>query len=317
MTLLRDVPVFGLLHLAQVATRHANLTNTGDQAVDTYLRCAVLCSHSIRRHGGSYTLITNEPERLRGRLAAFGVSDVDVVGQCFAWDVPHHLPFHSAHYKLELMEAFGRGEHGPAAALLDLDAVQVRPFDLLTIPATGLVCYDVTAHAGADWALREELEEVAGRKLEAPRWWGGEFIAGSAESFAKLAKIVRDCWPRYLATTRKLHHYSDEMVLAPALNILAAQGFPLIDAGKAGGIVRWWTARTAFAQPRLGDLADRSILHLPADKPFLAAASGQPFDAPAFMRAYRRHARTKLAWRRAANAIDTLRGGAVRHVARV
>lgn len=107
------------------------------------------------------------------------------------------------------------------------------------------------------------------------------------------------------------------MVLAPALNILAAEGFPLIDGGQAGGIVRWWTARTAFRQPRLTDLADRSILHLPADKPFLAAASGQPFDAPAFMNAYRRHARTKLAWRRAANAIDTLRGRPGGQVARL
>lgn len=317
VTQLRDAPVFGILHFGDDSAVHANLKSVGDEASEVYLRCAVLCGRSIAEHGGRYTLITNDAARARRQLGTLGVADLEVVEHRFEWDFPEFLTFPSAHRGLEVIASIGRGDYGSAAVLLDIDTVQLRPFDMPPLPAHGLTCYDVSHHRAMDARARSDVETIAGRSLREVRWWGGEFFAGSAASFARLTRVIVDCWPRYLEVARERGYSGEELILSPALSLLAEEGFPLAEAGRPGGIARWWTARTEFRQPRLSELADRSILHLPADKPFLAAASGRPFDAPAFIKAYRRHARAKLAWRRAANAIDALRGRPARHVARL
>ncbi len=313
-----DIPAFGLLHVADDVQHPVNLDRSVSSPIDIYLRCAALCARSFGAQGIAFTLITNAPDTLRARAVQLGLPDLAIAGQVFHWAIPAGLRFHSAHYKLELIEAIGRGLFGPAALLVDIDTVLLQPFALPPLPRDGMLAYDIghEIFVHADWPVRHDLEAVAGRSLAAPRWWGGEFLAGTSEGFARLATTVSRYWDSYLERTEDLHHIGDEMLVSVALNLLVEDGFAVLDAGRPGGILRWWSARTTFSQPRLRDVADRSLWHLPADKPFLAGQLDYPFEPTKFRKAYRAHIARKGFWRQVYTMIDRLRGKPAKFIAR-
>lgn len=315
---LNDVPAFGILHVADDVQHPVNLDRSVRSPMDTYLQCAALCARSFAAQGTTFTLVTNAPGALRVRAGQLGLFDLAILGHDFRWRIPAGIRFHSAHYKLELIEVIGRGEFGPVALLVDIDTVLLRPFALPPLPRHGMLAYDIghEIFVHANWPVADDMEAVAGRSLATPRWWGGEFLAGSSESFARLAATIAQHWDRYLGLVDRLHHVGDEMLISVALNILAEDGFPVLEAGRQGGILRWWSARTTFLQPRLRDVADRSLWHLPADKPFLADQLRKPFSPTHFRAEYRRHIARKGLWRQVYTLLDRLRGRPAKLIAR-
>ena len=274
---------YGLLYVGERSERHANLR--GADPLDVYLRCAALCQASANASAYDYELVTNEPGLLGARASTLGL-DLAILGTTFEWPVPLGIPFRSAHFKLELIEQFGTGGYGSKTALLDLDAVITKP--LGEVPE-GLMAYDISDQVlpayGQD-VVRVDLSRVRGEPVS-PRWFGGEFLAGSPSQFAELSLRVRSCWARYVAAIGELHHVGDEMLLSAAL-----AGQPVASATPF--IARWWSARTLTLFDRFADVQDRAILHLPADKEFLAAYPVEGFSGPSFVSAYRAHARRKV-----------------------
>jgi len=156
------------------------------------------------------------------------------------------------------------------------------------------------------------LERVSGSQFLEFRWFGGEFLCGHAESFQRLAKSIFRLWPKYIQHINELHHVGDEMLLAAALS---DTNLVVRDAGQLGIVARWWTARTNFRQLPFKAVVGRSILHLPADKRFLAASACAPFYPPTFLRRFRRVARGKLFRRRLVNVAEQLLGRKGKYVA--
>ena len=313
-----EIPAFGLLHVADDVQHPVNLDRSVGSPIDVYLRCAALCARSFAAQGMAFTLVTNAPDTLRVRAEQLGLTELTITGHAFRWVIPTGLRFYSAHYKLELIEKIGQGRFGPAALLVDIDTVLLKPFALPALPRDGVVAYDIgdEIFVHADWPVHRDLEAVAGRPLAAPRWWGGEFLAGTSAGFARLAATVSDRWQPYLAQAGNLHHVGDEMLVSAALNILAQDKFTIVDAGRPGGVLRWWSARTTFPQSRLRDVANRSLWHLPADKPFLAGRASRPFVAERFVADYRRTMAQKGLARQIYTLFDGLRGRPAKLIAR-
>jgi hypothetical protein len=315
-----SIAFFGLLHVAAEPTTHVNLAASSSDPIDIYLRCAGLCSASVAAQGSVFALITNAATVVEERCARLGIRNLSIVSHPFGWFVPHGIAFYSAHFKLELIEAFATGQYGDQIALIDIDTVLHQPFCLPDFPAGCLFCYDISdqifAAYGSETVIRD-LASVAGRTLSAPRWFGGEFICGDARSFAALAPHIAECWPRYKRDIAVLHHCGDEMVTSAALNMALASGQRVIDLGRQGGVARWWTSRTRSRQQSFNEISNRSLLHLPGDKQFLATYPTAKFDGTAFVRSYRRYARKKLFARRAYNLLGALAGREMRHVARL
>ena len=109
---------------------HANLKAKAGDPLDVYLLCAALCAASLASSGGTFSLVTNNASRLRAKCAALGIAKLEIIEFQFVWEVPEGIPFYSAHFKLELIEALGTGRFGESAALVDVDTVLWRPFDL-------------------------------------------------------------------------------------------------------------------------------------------------------------------------------------------
>ena len=285
------VNVYGLLYFDPQNDRHVNMSS-GQKTIDVYLLCAADCTRLLRDLGVSFTLITNNKALLSERLPSLCISDLEIREYRFTLPVPAGVPFYSAHFKLELCGAFASGDYGEHIALIDLDTLPLQ-----SLPASEyFAAYDISDQIfprfGRDVVVRD-LEALAGRPLPDGRWYGGEFIMGSADQFRALAEFINQCWPRYIENIGGVHHLGDEMVLSAALNLYSEKQ-RVIDYGASGQIARWWSSRTFNKQATFKNVMNAALLHLPADKPFLAALARYKTDKRSILDAYAKHVRNKL-----------------------
>ncbi|MFA6219738.1 MAG: hypothetical protein WC692_08150 [Erythrobacter sp.] len=304
----------GLLVAPLGGERAVNLA-PGHDPLDIYLRCAALCWRSFHACGYEWELVTDDRTRLERRCEPLGIRGLPIREERFGWQVPVDLRFRSAHHKLELLALFGKGGFGEAPALIDLDAVCLGRLPAGLGDGGALVGYDLTPVAAAEHGSGEvaaSLELLSGHAGR-PEWWGGEFVLGRADRFAVLARHIDRLWPRYLELSDSMIHVGDEMVLTAALRAFRDEGGSVEDGGRAGAIARYWSVRTTQAFPSFAAIADSAILHLPADKPFLAAYPADRFDPEAFGNAYRRYLKRRIAPRRIAALLARLSGAKRRH----
>jgi hypothetical protein len=287
---------YGLLYIDQLANRDANLVGGGDP-IDVYLSCAALCSKAFRSMGESFCLVTNDARNVRGRLERLELGDLQVASRTFLLPVPHGLPFYSAHFKLDLFRGFASGEFGNNIGFVDLDTVLLR-----SLPeSSALGVYDISDQVQVVYGqhrIAADIERISGKWISDARWYGGEFIAGSSSMFSAISHYVEAFWVNYIDNVGSLAHVGDEMIMSAALNCLRLDGISLVDYGKSGSIARWWTVRTRHQQLAFDAVQGAALLHLPADKVFLARQARNPFDRESFLRAFRPYVRRRCLSRR-------------------
>ena len=302
--------VFGLLFVNMNKERHRNLPNNVD-ALDTYLRCAVNSARSYISFGNKFSLITNNSEYLEQRGHALGIRPPPIIEIDFSREVPSGLGFASAHRKLEVFAAFGKGQFGPRPILVDLDTELVRPLPASLQTAGSIHALDRTSLMVAEFGerLQTTLQTILGEQPTLSRWFGGEFICADAGHYHDIAAIADACWDRYV--TQDMHsiiHNGDEALTSAALTTLASNGRCVVDAGAEKLVSRYWSSRTNLPLPPYRQSARAAVLHLPADKEFLAARAGRHPNPRDFNRDYRRAVGSKLASRALLNAVERLVG---------
>lgn len=293
---------YGLLYLDVATSGGVNLSR-GANPVDTYLRCAATCHASFARQGETFALITNDSALVRGRLAELGCAPIAVVEIPFHAVVPRGTRFYAAHFKLDVLDAFARGDLGDHVGLVDIDCVLQRPLVL----SDALSVYEISEQVYPAYGIervRGDLERVADMPVPAPRWFGGEFIAGSSAQFRLLKTGLDACLPRYVAALDTLHHLGDEMVVSAAIHHAERSGLAVDDIGQRAQIVRWWSSKTYHRQVPLRDAAACAMLHLPSDKGFLADQVGKTMETGQFLRDYEAMFRRKRRALQASRILD-------------
>lgn len=301
-----DDRVFGLLYVSEKRTSHANLKAHHDP-VDTYLSCAVTCSAFYRAQAKRLVVLTNARERLLDRCKRLNIENrVDLQPHKFRLQVPHGIPFYEAHFKLDLLDAFGSGEYGPCITLVDLDTVALRP--IRAASGLGLVNLGAEALGAApEDILRRDISRLSKVGVSEVFWFGGEFLSGSADLFRLLSANIKKIWPQYLGDLKTFHHIGDEMLINAAVPKLLAEGVKIDDFAGSGDVTRWWSSRTVAPQVPFCQIAGSAVLHLPGDKPFLAAWRTVKSPQPeAFLREYKKYVQTRIALRRMASTFDKI-----------
>ena len=294
--------LYGLLYVNDQPENHANV---GGTSIAPYVRCASLCQRSAQLAGHHFTVVTNNIDAVKS-IARDAQLELRVTGMQFNSPYPRSLRFYSAHFKLDLIRAFGQGMFGKVVGLIDLDTVFVRPLPSAVV-AGEPHAYDISTAIMPVYGpekVREDLNRVSGRTLEHHQWYGGEFITGTMEFMASLSEKIDEILPRYLNLASELHHQGDEMIVSAALNSLS-EG-PLDAGGDA--VSRWWSARTSHRQQPFSIAEKASLLHLPSDKEFLGHRAEFDFRSDEFLEAYRGFAAKKLRTRRLAGLVDVVRG---------
>jgi hypothetical protein len=307
-TSVSDIHFIGLLYINPDQEQSVNIKDPTVNPIDVYLGCAALCASSAKAAGHRFSLVTNERALVLHRLANAGFRDVSVISFNFRWDVPKNVPFYSAHFKLELIEAIATGQFGDQVGLIDIDTVFINPLRDWGDALNGsLKVYDISdqifPHFGFD-LVRHDLERVSACSLDNPRWYGGEFFVGDKAGFGRLNELIAPCWERYKRDVGAFHHTGDEMIMSAALNLAVQKGLRVVDVGPLREVARWWSWRTGFRQRSFDEVKISSILHLPADKEFLATQARHSYDPASFLVSYERYARPRLFVRRVFEALS-------------
>jgi hypothetical protein len=298
---------YGLLYIDEVRNRNTNLAGRGDP-VDVYLLCACLCAKAFRSAGDSFCLVTNDAAEIKKRLDRLQLGGLPVVNFEFLLQVPQAIPFYSAHFKLDLFRGFGSGEFGKDVGFVDLDTVLLRK-----LPNCGgaLGVYDISDQIRPVYELDKinaDMKKISGRLLPDARWYGGEFVTGSPSMFHAVFSYIEMFWANYIQNVGSLGHVGDEMIMSAALNCAQLDGVPLVDYGKNGAVARWWTSRTRHQQPPFDKVNRAALLHLPADKIFLAKHARSSFEGEQFLRRFRPYVRRKCLSRQVLHLFESLLG---------
>lgn len=295
---------YGLLYIDEARNRNTNLGAGGDP-VDIYLSCACLCAKTFRTAGASFCLVTNDARAIRGRLEQLELSGLPVISYDFLLGVPQGIPFYSAHFKLDLFRGFGSGEFGSNVGLVDLDTVLLG-----TLPqCSSLGVYDISEQVlpiHEQSRIVADIGRISGKSIPEARWYGGEFVTGSASMFRAISSYVEMFWENYIQSIGSLVHIGDEMIMSAALNCMRLDGISLVDFGKDGSVVRWWSSRTRHQQPPFDAIKGAALLHLPGDKPFLAKQVHNSFDREAFLNKLRPYVRRRCLARKVLHLAEGL-----------
>ena len=283
---------YGLLHLEEGEHSAINVPVIGfcDQ-ITLYLDCAINLSNSLRARGIEFTLLTNKKDVLEEILQS-EKKNLQVKEIPFTTRVPHGTKFYSGHFKLDAFRYFSTLNEG-YVGLCDLDMVCINDFPqcfsnniLQKIP----MCYDISDQVipayGHEVIIRD-LGLIEGLESEG-RWSGGEFISGTPEFFLTLAKKIDNLYENYINNLEKFHHNGDEAFVSAALETMRKNGTYIADAGTLGIVGRFWSGRTLHLQKPFKYFQHCFLLHLPADKRFLAEMSAREpiMESSKFAQAY-------------------------------
>lgn len=271
------------------------------QRLTPYFLCAVQLHRSLRVAGVELAILTNS-RFIIDHINA-GQYDIEVVEFDFTMAAPKESVFYSAHFKVDAYR-FLASSNEPYVGIVDSDVScinQMTPSLRNVIRQQLPVYYDITNQMAPAYGFERvvrDKEKVMGRS-SIGLWAGGEFIAGPPTFFQRLVQEVELIQDQYLKVWNTLFHASDETLTSVALENLMAGGYHVHDAGALGVIERFWSINTRHHQKPLTSCTDSFLLHLPADKDFLAAR-GKEESFESFLKKYRHRVRSRLPRRLAA-----------------
>jgi hypothetical protein len=258
--------------------------------VALYVNNAVNLSNSLRQQGVEFTLLTNKKD-IADKVCTYEGKILQIKEIDFLTKIPSGTKFYSAHFKLDVFRYLSSISH-EYAAFCDLDMVCINavPACLVNNISSGIpMYYDISDQVipayGHDVIMRD-MESIHNLKSEG-RWAGGEFISGTPEFFVALSAEISSIFDNYIQVIDKLHHVGDEAIVSAALEILRRKGIYIADAGTLGVVGRFWNCSTLHPQKPFDYFKKCFLLHLPADKIFLAKmAAREPNEQAIFLTKY-------------------------------
>lgn len=269
-----QIKLFTLIHVAdQEISIHNNFVTSMEAQIRLYLLCAKQLAESLEEIGVVLTVITNNSTYLKTLVPDY---TYPVVQLSFSSHVPTGIRFFSAHYKFEVIHYLGSVADG-YIGLVDSDIVCINAIPSgfkEAIEKKTWLYYDITEQVvpnmGSEVIISAK-ERLLGAKASA-LWAGGEFLAGPPAFFSDLDMEIGRLKDAYFADFRAYPHQGDEMVLSAAIERLKLR-LEIEDAGKLGVIGRFWSVSPLHQQQPVEAFADRFMLHLPSDKPFIAKSN--------------------------------------------
>jgi len=252
---------------------HENAAENGFVTIPGYINCCKVLHDSLEKTGFKLTILTNEPAVITERADNLNVEEVN-----FKQNIPENIRFFSAHHKIEVFKYLSLSGDD-YSILLDSDVVCINniPENMEKIIQEKIpVYYDITDQVYPAYGRIKVMDDkslVMGIK-SLGNWAGGEFIGGDKKFFAEIYKKCMEYWESYICHIAKLHHQGDEMLTSCAIEKYILEGNIIFNAGSIGCIGRYWSVKTLHIGKPFEAYLDNCLLHLPADKEYLAKYNG-------------------------------------------
>jgi hypothetical protein len=270
-----NIKFYSLLHLASEESSAMNVkVKNFERQVLLYLENAVSFSQSLRRLDTELILLTNRRDMIMRILDEHGYS-LDVRTIPFITEVPTGIRFYSAHFKFDAIRYLATQNEDDYVALCDSDMVcvnDVNPAFQNNISNGIPMYYDISDHTMRGGAGKNitDLKLLLGFDNDG-RWAGGEFLAGRPDFFKHIVAELDLIYPKYIQNITQFGHIGDEMVMSAILEKMRRQGENIANAGTIGIVGRYWSGDVLHAQHDINYFRGMVLLHLPADKFFLAS----------------------------------------------
>jgi hypothetical protein len=234
---------------------------------------------SLAEVGVPLVLLTNRAGELRNLMPWPEGTMPEIREISFEGEIPRNIFFYSAHRKWDVYRYLGGLEEDAYVMLLDLDVIVGKGFSesfrFCAEQGISLV-YDITDQVVPAYGSARILADLQAISpfYGSVRWYGGEYISGRPAFFWEMYKTVEIFKAAYFEKAPILLHNGDEFVSTMAIESLKKDGWRVDDGGTLGVIGRYWSTRCRHIQRSFAHYADFcSLLHLPADKSFLAKVS--------------------------------------------
>lgn len=261
------------------------ISGTFDQQMKTFIKCCESLSKSLT-YFTNYKLIvlTNNKAFIENTSQELKCIEIE-----FDFKVPKDIRFFAAHHKIDAFKYFAQLSDFDYSFLIDSDVICINkmPLNLINCIDSNIpVYYDITEQVYPAYGRETIIKDKAvlmSNILSTGIWAGGEFIGGSNKFFKLLYDEIQLIKENYLANYRSLHHQGDEALVSSAIEKIMQNEY-ICNVGLFGGIGRFWSSQTLLhVQNNWKSYVNNFLLHLPADKNFIASIS--TFDEQ-FVRKY-------------------------------
>lgn len=250
--------------------RQSLIQNFGDSDdFDIYVSCCKALHDSLTEHGFELTILTNEPDVISRKAPSLPVMSIP-----FTLKIPEDIAFYGAHHKIDVYDWFSK-QAEDYSVLLDLDEVCINymPENMIhAIEHDIPLYYDITSQIYPDAGRKRLIHDktILSPDADIGLWAGGEFIGGTADFYKKLYETIISFSNTYFSRYKEFFHQGDEMLTSVAIELLIRRGTVIVDAGSFGGIRRYWSVGTNHCELLFLAVKDSFLLHIPADKRFIA-----------------------------------------------
>jgi hypothetical protein len=247
-------------------------SGTFDGQMKTFIRCCEALNKSLISFT-NYELIvlTNNKAYIENVSKELRCVEIE-----FDFEVPKGIRFFASHHKIDVFKYLAGLSDSDYSFLLDSDVLCINkmPLNLINCINNNIpVYYDITEQSypayGRETMIKDK-EVLMSNILSTGIWAGGEFIGGDNEFFKLLHDEIGLIRENYLANYRSLHHQGDEALTSAAIETIMRKKY-VCNAGLFGGIGRYWGVPTLHVQNHWKSYLNNFLLHLPADKDFIAA----------------------------------------------
>jgi hypothetical protein len=295
-----DLTLYGMLYLDKSDNINVNIRiKSFKDKLNLYLKNAATLARSLKDKGVNFILITNDLSAIK-QSTSYPELDLQVEQIYFTTQVPLGIRFYSAHFKLDVLRYLA-SLTANYVGLCDLDMICINNIPeclLAQISQKKPLVYDISEQVAPAYGqdiITRDIECILGGK-SCGKWYGGEFISGTPEFFSMLTHEIDQIYDRYIDNIDNLHHVGDEAITTAALEKMQQNGVEIIDAGELKIVGRFWSIKVLHEQKSFDWYQECFLLHLPADKKFLASISQQSFvDVNAFTKRFQSR-NSWLAW---------------------
>lgn len=249
-----------------------NVSENGSVGIKEYINCCKLLFYSLKKYGFKLVVLSNLPEFITRIAPELSVEKVD-----FTINIPSGIKFYAAHHKIDVFKYLSVSG-ADYSILIDNDVVCINdiPENFEAILHNELpIYYDITDQVYPAYGRNKIINDKE-KLMKCPsvgNWAGGELIGGTRSFFGEIYNSCMAYLPCYVDNISQLFHNGDEMLTSCAIEKYLLQGHLVFNFGSIGGIARHWSVKTLHKSKPFAALKDCFLLHLPADKKYLASHS--------------------------------------------
>jgi len=267
---------FGFLYIDQKAGKLNFQSKNFEERYSVYLKNAALLNLSIRKCGYKFVILTNNKAYIEKKIKKEIKDFICIQEILFNTSVPRNMHFFPCHYRVDAFKYFSKLKN-TISILLDLDVIVIKNLNKINFKlfSNSGVVHDISSNIFPAYGFKKissDLEMLTGFKIDNAKWYGGDFIAGSENFFHILYLKTKKYQTKLVKLSKKFPNYTDEFFLTAAiLDIEKNADYKIIDGSKIKIWSRYWSVNTKHKQNKIENYLKFFMLHLPADKNFIAS----------------------------------------------